>query len=189
MNFVFGTSTTLKSDLIERIARYRYQVFVEKLGWDLPVQSGIELDEFDRSDTIYVVTQDESGRIIGAARLLPTHRPYLLGAVFPQLMGGEAPPNRSDVWELSRFAAIDPQSASAGPMLQFSAPLAVSLMRKIIGVAAAHGVTRLIAVSPLGVERLLRRAGFVACCAAPSRIVNGQPLFACWIEVCDALGE
>ena len=49
----------------------------------------MELDQFDRKDTVYVVSQDEDGLVNGCARLLPTHRPYLLGEVFPQLMNGQ----------------------------------------------------------------------------------------------------
>ncbi|MDI9690539.1 acyl-homoserine-lactone synthase, partial [Burkholderia cenocepacia] len=49
--------------------------------------------------------------------------------------------------------------------------------------AAERGVQRLITVSPLGIERLLRRAGFLAHRAGPPMIIDGHPIFACWIEV------
>ena len=42
---------------------------------------------------------------------------------------------------------------------------------------------RLITVSPLGIERLLRREGFRAHRAAPPQIIDGHPIFACWIDV------
>ncbi|MBL8509853.1 MAG: GNAT family N-acetyltransferase, partial [Chitinimonas sp.] len=89
------------------LARYRHRVFVEKLGWQLKCQDGLEFDQFDRPDTLYVVAQDQDDQVVGGARLLPTTRPYLLGEIFPQLLNGQPVPNSSDIWELSRFAAVD----------------------------------------------------------------------------------
>ncbi|WP_425439540.1 acyl-homoserine-lactone synthase [Pollutimonas bauzanensis] len=173
------------------LARYRHRVFVEKLGWDLACQGGLEYDQFDRPDTLYMGARrdDGDGGLVGTARLLPTHRPYLLGEVFPQLMGSSPLPEAADVWELSRFAAVDFQATGAGPMRQFSSPVAVTLLREVIALAASEGVQRLITVSPLGVERLLRRAGFLAHRAAPPVLVDGHPVFACWIEVQGACSD
>jgi N-acyl-L-homoserine lactone synthetase len=41
----------------------------------------------------------------------------------------------------------------------------------------------LITVSPLGIERLLHRMGVNAHRAGPPMLVDGKPIFACWIEV------
>ncbi|MFT3815659.1 MAG: acyl-homoserine-lactone synthase [Acidovorax sp.] len=189
MEIIGGTSETLSAEVFERIARYRHRVFIETLGWELPSHAGFELDQFDRPDTIYMAAREEDGRLVGTARLLPTDRPYLLGEVFPQLMGGAEPPCRSDVWELSRFAAVDFEEACSHPLCQFSSPVTLALMGKVLRLAAANGVSRLITVSPIGVERLLRRGGFAAHRAAPPVVVNGQPLFACWIEVQGSLSS
>ncbi|MEO7241585.1 MAG: acyl-homoserine-lactone synthase [Variovorax sp.] len=184
MEILAGTSSILSSGVMSGVARYRHKVFIEKLGWELACQEGLEYDQFDRDDTIYVVARSASDSVIGIARLLPTSRPYLLGDVFPKLMGGLPLPNSDSIWELSRFAAVDFDStAKSSPMAQFSSPLAIGLLRETIALAARSGAKRLIAVTHLGVERLLRRAGFVAHRAAPPLIIDGQPLFACWIEV------
>lgn len=183
MEILAGTSDTLTSDLMSGLARYRHRVFVEKLGWELVCQGGAEFDQFDRPDTRYVAARRKDGELVGTARLLPTHRPYLLRDVFPELMHGQPLPNSSDVWELSRFAAVDFDSATTGAMRQFSSPVAIALLREALAIAAKERVQRLITVSPLGVERLLRSAGFLAYRAAPPVIVNGNPIFACWIEV------
>lgn len=184
MEFLAGTSESLAANLMSNLARYRHRVFVEKLGWDLACQGDLEFDQFDRPDTVYMAARREDGALAGVARLLPTDRPYLLGEVFPQLMGGLPLPRTSRVWELSRFAAVDFDSArTAGAMRQFSSPVTLSLLREVLALAAANGVHRLITVSPLGVERLLRRTGVIAHRAAPPVVINGHPIFACWIEV------
>ena len=126
----------------------------------------------------------EEGRYVGIARLLPTVQPYLLGEIFPQLMGDAPLPSHDEVWELSRFAAIDFQSnVLSGP---FSSPTTVGLLKAVQSCALRHGVSHLITVSPLGIERLLRKLGFPTHRAGPPQIINGHPLFACWIELNNA---
>lgn len=183
MNITSGPITTLPTGLAEGISHYRHRVFIETLGWALQTRNGMELDQFDRHDTVYVVAQDRHGSINGCARLMRTDRPYLLGEVFPQLMNGLSPPCTPDVWELSRFAAVDFKGRDSSQPGQFSSPTAVALLRESMRCAAAHGAQRLITVSPIGVERLLRRAGFHAHRAGPPMIVEGHPIFACWIEM------
>lgn len=161
---------------------YRYRVFVEKLGWELHCEAGLEYDQFDRDDTVYTVAQDNEGDIIGMARLLPTTRPYLLGEVFPQLMNGLPFPQTEEVWELSRFVALDFKAETTTGATQFSSPVAVNLLKESIAVAMHHGAKKLITVSPLGVERLLRKAGFKAYRAGPPMVIGGHAIFANWID-------
>ncbi len=183
MNVTSGKTGTLSSELYTKTAQYRYKVFIETLGWELQTKNGEELDQFDRPDTLYVVAQDDVGNINGCARLLPTHRPYLLGEVFPELMNGEPVPCSPDVWELSRFASVDFNASTTSALSQFSSELTMRLLREAIACAAAHGAKRLITVSPIGIERLLRRTGIHAHRAGPPMIIGGHPIFACWIEL------
>lgn len=183
MQVVSGTAAGLPPGLYPQVASYRHEVFVRRLGWQLATPEGIELDQFDRPDTVYIIAREDDGSIAGCGRLLPTTQPYLLGDVFPQLLHGTAPPCTPDIWELSRFCAVDLHERVNTAMGQFSSPVTVQLLNAALACAAAQGAQRLITVSPLGVERLLRRAGFHAHRAAPPIIVDGHPLFACFIEV------
>lgn len=181
MQITSGTIERLQGMLFTKISHYRHKVFIEMLEWALQSRNGMELDQFDRPDTVYVVAQNEAGQINGCARLLPTDRPYLLGEVFPQLLNGMQPPSTPEIWELSRFAAVDFDNQSVSG--QFSSPIAVGLLKEAIACAASHGARRLITVSPLGIERLLKKAGFHAHRAGPPMIIDGHPVFACWIEI------
>ena len=189
MNVIAGKTQALSKVLLTNLARYRYKVFIETLGWELETKNGEELDQFDRPDTLYVVSEDDAGNVNGCARLLPTNQPYLLGDIFPELLNGMPIPCSSDVWELSRFAAVDFNSRTTSALAQFSSDIAINLLRESIACAAAHGAKRLITVSPVGIERLLRRAGFRSHRAGPPMIIDGHPIFACWIEVEAAKAE
>jgi acyl homoserine lactone synthase len=182
MEFITGKSEELSPQLMKDIAHYRHKVFIDKLGWELQCENAQEYDQFDRDDTVYVIAQNENKKIIGIARLLPTTRPYLLGEIFPQLLHELPVPASPDIWELSRFAAVDFNEVRTSALIQFSSPVAIGLLQASLDCAAAHGAKNFITVSPLGVERLLRQAGFKAHRLAPPVFVNGVPLFACSIS-------
>ena len=184
---IAGSPNALTHDMYLKVGQYRQKVFIETLGWDLPTHDGMEFDQFDRPDTLYVVSHDDAGAVNGCARLLPTHRPYLLGDVFPQLMNGQPVPCSPEIWELSRFAAVDFNARGGSALAQFSSGIAVQLLRQAMACAAEHGAKRLITVSPIGIERLLRHTGVHAHRAGPPMIVDGHPIFACWIEVDDVV--
>ena len=185
MNVVFGMREHILPTLYSKVAHYRYKIFIERLGWPLQSIDGAEHDQFDRSDTVYVIAQDNNGKVIGCARLLPTTRPYLLAEVFPHLLNGMTPPCSTDVWELSRFCAVDLTGPVPAPRRQFSSSIAIELLSEALACAADLGAKRLITLSPLGVERLLHRAGFHAHRAGPPVEIEGSPWFACWIEIHD----
>lgn len=178
---VSGKTIDLSAELDQAVAQYRHRIFIERLGWSLPVQNGVERDQFDRPDTVYVVSHDRNGAICGCARLLPTTKPYLLSKIFPQLMGGLPSPATDDVWELSRFAAV---ALAAGNRIN-AASNTKGLLAAVVSSAAKRGARRLITVSPLGVERLLYRMGVHAHRAGPPSIIDGKAIFACWIEIDD----
>ena len=177
-----GTSDQLQSHVEGELAAYRHKVFVEHLGWDLPgAQSGLERDQFDRPDTLYVVAHDEQGQICGCARLLPTTQDYLLGSVFPHLMGGQMPACSPEIWELSRYST---QAVSAQvPSREAARERFRVLLRAVAHAAAELGAARLITFSFLGVERLARGFGLHIHRAGAPQIVDGKSVVAFWIEL------
>lgn len=185
MFVVTGKQTELPKGLYMDVSKYRHKVFVEQLGWNLLSFNDGEQDQFDNSDTIYVVSRDKQGSILGCGRLLPTTKPYLLRDVFPQLLNGMIPPNSSDVWELSRFSSMNFNAKHSSSLGQFSSSITVKLLHECLAVASAQGAKRIITVSPVGVERLLIRAGFHVHRAGLPMVVDEHPIFACWIEIND----
>jgi len=180
LHFSAGTSAEIPAGLMADMARYRHQVFVGRLGWTLPCGDEFEYDTFDRDDTVYVLAQ-AGGQVVGVARLLPSTQPYLLGHVFQNLLGAAPIPCHPQVWELSRFSAMSLHASTARERGQFSSPTAVTLLRESLRCAAGLGAHRVVTVSPLGVERLLKRAGFRAERLGVPAVMHGTTLFACSI--------
>ncbi|MEW6563799.1 MAG: acyl-homoserine-lactone synthase [Pseudomonadota bacterium] len=182
MKVISGAMREDSGGLFAQLSSYRHKVFVETLGWELQTQNGWELDQFDRPDTVYVVSQNGDGQINGCARLLPTDQPYLLGEVFPELFNGQTPPCSQEVWELSRFAAMD-FSGHGAAVGGKASDITVDLLRQAIACVAAHGGKKMIAVSTRSVERLMRSAGFQMVRMGPPVVINGFSLVACWLDV------
>jgi acyl homoserine lactone synthase len=183
MEILTGNSFELSPGVMTDLSRYRHRVFVEKLGWDLNCADGRELDQFDGPQARYVIGRNSSNDIIASARLLPTTRPYLLSEVFPYVLNGQPVPRSPEIWELSRFASVD-FTATTVPTVarRQEQSIAVELLRACLAYAATHGARRVITVSPIGIERLLQRAGIAMRRAGPPTLIDGHPIFACLID-------
>lgn len=156
-----GTRQQLHPQLFEQMGRYRREVFINQLGWELNTVNGMELDEFDGPDAVYVCSHDDEGQVSGVARLLPTTASYLMEKVFPQLWGAKPLPRDPKIWELSRFAAVAP-NLTGSMRHQATAQHASELLRNVMRVSSMLGAHTLVTVSPVGMERLLRLNGFRA---------------------------
>lgn len=81
----------------------RKSVFVDLLGWDVPVLDGrYEVDQFDNLHACYLVLTDDAGAHLASARLLPTVRDGILSGLFPMLCDGP-PPAAPEIFEITRF--------------------------------------------------------------------------------------
>lgn len=183
MHFLGDYSSALPGVTKTDLFAYRYQVFVEQLGWDLNTPEGIEVDEFDHDDTFYVIANDNHDNITGCARLLPTTQPYLLEKVFPELLNGLSAPKSEKTWELSRFTSFSTAEIASQQKGQLSSSQTSALLKESIKFAKQQGAEQLISVSPIAVERLLRSLKIKSHRAGPAQTIDGHTLIACWIDL------
>lgn len=134
--------------------RLRARVFRDRMGWDVPIMSGMEIDGYDALDPHYMVIRGSQGAIRGCWRLLPSEGPYMLKDTFPQLLHGHPVPEAADVWELSRFAIETDGVHGFG-----FADLALEAMREIVSFGDRMAISRYVTVTTTAIERLLRRTG------------------------------
>jgi len=182
LTILVGTSAQLNAGVEAELAVYRHHVFVEQLGWELPSgQSGLERDQFDGPETLYVVAKDSTGSVCGCARLLSTEQAYLLNSVFPDLMDGQPLPSSPLVWELSRYTT---QPLTGEPLnREQQKERFAALLKSVVEAALERGAKRLITFSYLGVERLARNFGLHVHRAGAPRMIDGKPVLAFWIEL------
>lgn len=93
---MFLTSTTggaaNEATALRGMFEARKRVFVDLLGWDVPVLAGrYEIDQFDDTHATYLILTDRDGGHRASARLLETERPHILDSIFPDLCAGPIP--------------------------------------------------------------------------------------------------
>ena len=139
---------------IKSMHELRYAVFRERLQWDIQCDDGTERDTFDDLDPTYMLVKDDSGKVFGCWRMLPTTGPYMLKDTFPQTLCGQVAPEHAKVWELSRFALGLHEGRAHG----FS-QTAVLMMESAVEFALEQGVTQFVTVTTVAIERLLKTLG------------------------------
>ncbi|WP_420406516.1 acyl-homoserine-lactone synthase [Hoeflea sp.] len=144
--------------LIDEMYRMRAEVFSGRLGWNVTVSDGREIDRFDDENPLYLLSLDEaSGELRGAVRLLPTTGPNMLRDVFPLLMPGgtiESPL----IWESSRFAVnpgilADRERRDANHIVN---RVTVELLCGIVEVCQAAGMEHVVSVFDARMARIFR---------------------------------
>jgi acyl homoserine lactone synthase len=151
-------SSAAASQRLEGMFRLRHEVFKERLAWEVGSHSGRERDMFDDLDPVYIVCEDE-GEVLGSWRLLPTTKPYMLKDVFPELLYGMPAPEAPDVWEISRFAVS--KRVCGNESLGTIKTVTNLLLEQLFKFAAQRDISRIVAVSDVRFERILKRAGLL----------------------------
>jgi N-acyl-L-homoserine lactone synthetase len=103
MLFTVSADAASESAVLGAMFEARKHVFVDLLGWDLPVlDERYEIDQFDNGHARYLIIADDERRHLASARLLPTIRPHILDSLFHTLCE-EAPPRGEAIFEITRF--------------------------------------------------------------------------------------
>lgn len=143
---------------LDGMFRLRNEVFKERLKWDVTTAAGKERDLFDDLDPVYIVCE-EDGEVLGSWRLLPTTGPYMLKDVFPELLHGTPAPVAKDVWEISRFAVS--KRVAGNNSLGTIRKVTNMLLEQLFTFADHRGISRIVAVTDIRFERILKRAGLL----------------------------
>lgn len=144
------------SDL-KAMYRLRGRVFGERLGWDVKIWNGMERDEFDALDPVYLLAFDAIGSLVGTWRFLPTTGPYMLRDVFSQLLDGGPALCDAKAWEGSRFAVDCKQSSRDG--LGTPGQITAEIFCAVVEFALALQLKEVVTVYDARVARLLPRIG------------------------------
>lgn len=147
----------LHANTIESMFQLRHDVFIDRLGWDLNGHEGQERDQFDNTDAVYLVLENDRRQVVASARMLPTTSPNLLGEVFPQLTHPLKPPSSEFIWEVTRVAVDHrKERLSCSNIKNVSGALWCSLAEFGLAMNLSHFVS----VSDLRLERILHRVGW-----------------------------
>lgn len=153
-------------EAFHQFLRLRKRFFVDHLGWDIPHNAEVEMDQYDNPCAHYALVLRDS-RVIAGARVMPTtsawgHHTYMLRDAF---CGRIAIPSSAvseeivteDVWEITRLVISDEVTAQAE-----RADCLSLLLSGSSELVAMQGGQALISLSPVPMARTLRQLGFPA---------------------------
>jgi len=139
--------------------KFRQEIFVDRLGWELKTDAQGEKDQFDHDAAIFLVLENRRGQVVASARMLPTYAPSLLADVFPALAGGK-PPRDPRVWEVTRLA-VDHRKERLDDVPGLTAQeIPGALWCCLMEFGMAVGARNLISVSDRRIEIIMKRAGW-----------------------------
>lgn len=144
--------------LFDQMFRMRAAVFAHRLGWEVTVAEGKEIDQFDHEEPLYLLCVDPvTEKLKGAVRLLPTTGPNMLRDVFSVLVPDGAVESPL-IWESSRFA-INPDLV-VGLVRQDPNRVVnrttVELLCGLVEAAQSAGVEHIVSVFDARMARIFR---------------------------------
>lgn len=144
--------------------KLRKRLFVDSLGWDIPHDHVVEMDQYDNPSAYYSLVLS-GGQVIGGARTMPVDASWgANSSMLKDAMAGRIDGIPSDLikghldtpscWECTRLVIAESVRSAEDRTRCLS--LIVDGLNKI---AVDHGATTLISLSPGPLLRSLRRLG------------------------------
>lgn len=154
---VDGLNRHMFSEVLDEMFELRARVFGGRLGWDVKIEDGKEIDEFDHLDPAYVIGLDDGGNVVAAVRALQTTGPHMLSDVFSDILCGEAPLRSATMWESTRFC-VDTQRLTRGKDRNSVSYATCELMIGSLEYARNSGIQDIITVIDPIMDRVLKRS-------------------------------
>ena len=138
------------------VYKLRHKVFCDTKGWVATNPERKEIDTYDYLSPVHFIHINASNNVDGCCRILPTTGPNMLKDIFPELMGSTPVPEHATMWEISRFA-IDKEQSDLGfaSISEATSELLITLFKY----AFDNNIKKIVAVTDIAFERVLRRAG------------------------------
>ncbi|MEJ6402335.1 acyl-homoserine-lactone synthase [Yoonia sp. 2307UL14-13] len=147
--------------------KLRKRFFVDQLGWEIPHDDDVEMDQYDNPTAYYSLIVSD-GVVVAGTRVMPTtaqwgsHTYMLRDAVAGKLIGIPknilpAAESTANVWEVTRTVIADDINTQEDRSVCLS-----MMLDGAVDVAKSRGATELLSLSPVAMSRTLRKLGYKA---------------------------
>lgn len=147
--------------------RLRKAFFVDALGWDIPHNDEVEMDQYDNPCAHYSLVLHQ-GKVVGGARTMATTASWgqftymlrdavrgCLDQIPSEVMSSEIV--AGEVWECTRLVMSDSVAGQSE-----RADCLSLIVEGLIDIAGRKGGRELVSLSPVPLMRALRQLGFAA---------------------------
>ncbi|WP_375403000.1 acyl-homoserine-lactone synthase [uncultured Sphingomonas sp.] len=177
ISIVNGTGYGAHRRLLDGMFADRKRLFVDLLGWNVPVVAGrFEVDRFDDDHATYIIAGDRRTEHDGSLRLLPTERPHILDTLFAKLCP-KGVPSGPDTYEITRLCL--PTRHTAPDRLR----IRNRLISAMVDHALAVGITTLTGVVAEPFRRQVLAMGWRADALGPDQVIDTAHLGAFRIHI------
>lgn len=168
---VDGLNRDRYSRLLDEMFRLRARVFAGRLGWDVSITDGREIDQFDALDPAYVIGLNDAGRVVSCVRALQTTGPHMLADVFHTILDGQPPLRSATLWESTRFC-VDTEQLDRGKSRNSVSYATCELMAASLEYAKNAGIQDIVTVIDPIMDRVLKRSD----CAPYDYVGSTKPM-------------
>ncbi len=163
-----------KTESLIEMHRVRKFIFKDRMGWDIDISSeGLEVDNYDLPETIYILARDEKNRVSGVWRMLPTTSPSMIRDIWPDFLEDFEMPSASSAWEVSRFGVYS-YSNDIRASAKSGQNMTALLISGLVTVCNLVGIQDIFTMYEPKVGRAVSRTGFVASDVSQELLVNGN---------------
>ncbi len=151
-----------KTESLIEMHRVRKFIFKDRMKWDVDISGeGLEIDDYDLPETVYILARDEKKRVSGVWRMLPSTSPSMIRDIWPEFLEGFDMPRKPCVWEVSRFGVYS-YSNDTRSTVKSNRNITALLINGLVTVCNMVGIQDIFTMYEPKVGRAVSRTGFVA---------------------------
>ncbi|WP_299568039.1 acyl-homoserine-lactone synthase [uncultured Sulfitobacter sp.] len=154
---VDGINRHRYTQLLDEMFALRARVFGGRLGWEVEIRNGREIDQYDALDPAYVIGLNDDNRVVSCVRALQTTGPHMLSDVFSSILDGEPPLRSATLWESTRFC-VDTEVLERGSARNSISYATCELMVASLEYAKNSGISDIVTVIDPVMNRVLKRS-------------------------------
>ena len=153
--------------LFDQMYQSRAAVFHDRLGWDVVVKDGHEVDRYDEeADPVYLLAVDEHQQVRGSLRLLATTGPTMLQSEFRYFFDDDVDVAAPTIWECTRFCVPPVLGWTEQDVGKVFAELLIGLCELCL----ASGIEFVVGVYDTAMTRIYARIGW-----SPEVLARARP--------------
>jgi len=142
---------------LDEMYALRARVFGQRLGWEVDIKDGLEIDQYDALDPAYVIGINDDNKVVSCVRALQTTGPHMLSDVFSSILDGQPPMRSATLWESTRFC-VDTDALDRGNSRNSISYATCELMAASLEYARDSGISDIVTVIDPVMNRVLKRS-------------------------------
>ncbi len=172
---IIQTGQAGKTKSLVEMHKVRKYIFKDRMQWDVDIsKDGLEIDEYDLPETVYILVRDELDRVSGVWRMLPSSSPSMIRDIWPEFLEEFPIPIRNDTWEVSRFGVHVYGDDPREHVRQVS-KITAQLITGLLTVCHMTGIKNIYTMYNPQVGRSVRKIGFIPEETSGEFPVDGNP--------------